>query len=137
MIGPEARTRQTAESLHLHGDIDPALRDLDCGQWAGLETNQIAPEQLLAWLTDPRHNPHEGETITDLLTRVQSWMDQLSAAKGRIIAVTHPAVIRAAILTALHAPPESFWRIDVAPLTHTTLHRRGQTWTLRTTGQSL
>ena len=47
------------------------------------------------------------------------------------MAVTHPAVIRAAILVALDAPPKSFWRIDIAPVSRTVLHFRGQAWTLR------
>jgi len=50
---------------------------------------------------------------------------------GRTIAITHPAVIRAALIIALDARPESFWRIDVPPLTATTLHARTRGWTLR------
>ena len=42
-----------------------------------------------------------------------------------------PAVIRAAILVALDAPPKSFWRIDVAPVSRTVMHFRGHAWTLR------
>ena len=46
--------------------------------------------------------------------------------------MTHPAVIRAAILVALDAPPKSFWRIDIAPVSHTVLHLpRAGSWTLR------
>lgn len=58
-------------------------------------------------------------------------MDSLASARGRIVAVTHPAVIRAAILVALDAPPKSFWRIDIAPMSRTVMHLRGQAWTLR------
>jgi broad specificity phosphatase PhoE len=57
----------------------------------------------------------------------------LTAAKSRTVAVTHPAVIRAAILTALDAPPKSFWRIDVAPVSRTVMHFRGHVWTVRST----
>jgi broad specificity phosphatase PhoE len=48
-----------------------------------------------------------------------------------VVAVTHPAVIRAAILTALDAPPKSFWRIDIGPVSRTVMHHRGQAWTVR------
>ena len=58
-------------------------------------------------------------------------MDSLASERGRIVAVTHPAVIRAAILVALDAPPKSFWRIDIAPMSRTVMHLRGQAWTLR------
>jgi broad specificity phosphatase PhoE len=47
-----------------------------------------------------------------------------------VVAVTHPAVVRAVLVTALRSPAEVFWRIDVPPLTATTLRRRGG-WTLR------
>jgi broad specificity phosphatase PhoE len=58
----------------------------------------------------------------------------LSGHRGRLVAVTHPSVIRAAILVVLDSPPRSFWRIDVGPASHTVLHLRGQAWTLRSTG---
>ncbi len=32
---PEKRTRQTAELLGLHAEIDTRLVDLDCGRWRG------------------------------------------------------------------------------------------------------
>jgi len=46
------------------------------------------------------------------------------------VAVTHPAVIRAAILLALDIPPKSFWRIDIAPVSQTVMHFRKGCWTL-------
>jgi broad specificity phosphatase PhoE len=63
-------------------------------------------------------------------------MDSLTAHRVRVVAVTHPAVIRAAILTVLDAPPKSFWRIDIAPASRTVMHYRGQAWTLRTSSDS-
>jgi broad specificity phosphatase PhoE len=47
------------------------------------------------------------------------------------IAVTHPAVIRAAVLSAFDMPPKSFWRIDVAPVSRVVMHFRKGRWTLR------
>ncbi|WP_165614143.1 histidine phosphatase family protein, partial [Mycolicibacterium holsaticum] len=55
----------------------------------------------------------------------------LPERRGRLVAVTHPAVVRAAVLTALEAPPKSFWRIDIAPVSRTVMHYRGHAWTLR------
>ena len=60
-------------------------------------------------------------------------MDTLTTRRSRLVAVTHPAIIRAAILVALDAPPKSFWRIDIAPVSRTVLHFRGHAWTLRST----
>ena len=66
-----------------------------------------------------------------VIARVRDWLDALTANRSRLVAVTHPAVIRAAILIALDAPPKAFWRIDVAPVSRTVLHFRGHAWTLR------
>ena len=58
-------------------------------------------------------------------------MESLTTRRARLVAVTHPAVIRAAIVIALDAPPKSFWRIDIAPVSRTVMHFRGHAWTLR------
>ncbi len=84
VVAPERRTTETAAALGATAAVDPALRDLDYGDWAGLA-----------------------------------------------IAVTHPAVIRAATGYALGAGPRSFWRIDVRPLARVRLHGRSGRWSLR------
>jgi broad specificity phosphatase PhoE len=129
LAGPELRTRQTADLLNLRACVVPELADLDCGRWRGRELHDIPPVELQTWLTDPAQAPHGGESIVELVARVAGWLKRMDG--GRTVAVTHPAVIRAAVLVALDAPPKSFWRIDVAPVSHTVLHSRGGAWTLR------
>ncbi|BBZ64114.1 histidine phosphatase family protein [Mycolicibacterium monacense] len=129
--GPEKRTRQTAELLGLHAVADPLLADLDCGRWRGDVLGGVEPAELAIWLTEPAQAPHGGETVVQVIERVRRWMDSMAGRRGRFVAVTHPAVVRAAILVALDAPARSFWRIDVAPVSRTVLHFRGHAWTLR------
>ena len=129
--GPEKRTRQTAELLGLQASVDNRLTDLDCGRWRGDLLSGASPGELAIWLTDPTRAPHGGETVVELVDRVRAWLEALTAQRGRVIAVTHPAVVRAAILVALDAPPKSFWRIDIAPASRTVMHFRGHAWTLR------
>ncbi|WP_275580490.1 histidine phosphatase family protein [Mycobacterium riyadhense] len=128
LTGPERRARQTAELLGLNATTEPRLADLDCGRWRGATLESVAAEELAAWLTDPAQAPHGGESIVDLIDRVAGWLDSLTA---NTVAVTHPAVIRAAILVALDIPPKSFWRIDIGPLSRTVMHYRRDSWTLR------
>jgi broad specificity phosphatase PhoE len=128
LAGPELRARQTAELLGLNAITESWLADLDCGRWRGEALDGVAPEELRVWLTDPAAAPHGGESIVKLTDRVAEWLDSLA---GNTVAVTHPAVIRAAILVALEIPPKSFWRIDIAPLSRTVLHSREGRWTLR------
>ncbi|QVI21371.1 histidine phosphatase family protein [Nocardia tengchongensis] len=134
---PEVRAEQTCRALGFTGALESALRDLDHGDWAGKSMDELAPEQLMGWLTDPGYRDHGGESITDLLDRVGDWLHGLAGSGDRIVAVTHPAIVRAAVLRTLNAPPESFWRIDIPPLSATTLHHRAPAWTLRATAHEL
>ncbi|BBZ47063.1 histidine phosphatase family protein [Mycobacterium parmense] len=131
LCAPELRARQTAELLGLRPAIEPRLADLDCRRWRGKPTQGVPPEALRTWLTDPRQAPHGGESIADLVARVADWLELLTGDPSRTVAVTHPAVIRAAVLHALRMPAESFWRMDVAPASHVTMHHRRGGWTLR------
>ncbi|BBY64492.1 histidine phosphatase family protein [Mycolicibacterium helvum] len=131
LCGPETRTRQTAELLGLSALVDARLADLDCGHWRGLSLDRVQPGQLARWLTEPDSCPHDGESVVALIGRVRGWLADISRTPGRVVAITHPAVIRAVILNALDAPPKSFWRIDIAPASRTTLHHRGMVWALR------
>ncbi len=134
VCAPEKRTRQTAELLGLRAETEQQLADLNCGAWRGSVLNGVGPAELTLWLTDPSQAPHGGESVVDLVARVGRWLDSMSDRRGRLVAVTHPGVIRAAIVVALSAPAKSFWRIDVGPVSRTVMHLRGHAWTLRSTG---
>ena len=129
--GPEQRCVQTAELFGLCPAVEPRLADLDCGRWRGEVLGSVRPADLAEWLADPTSAPHGGECVLDLMDRVAGWLESLTTSRARTVAVTHPAVIRAAILRALDAPAKSFWRIDIAPASRTAIHFRGQAWTLR------
>jgi broad specificity phosphatase PhoE len=136
---PELRTQQTAQALDLSATPEPQLRDCSYGAWCGRslsELQQETPEGVAAWLTDPSSTPHGGESIMDLIERVASWLDS-QRDSGHTIAVTHPAVIRSTIIHALSAPAQSFWRIDIAPLTITDLRHNGRAWTIRSSAVPL
>jgi broad specificity phosphatase PhoE len=132
-IGPEVRTTETAAALSLPGEVDPALADLDHGRWAGAGLDTLAMTDMAAWLTDPEFRGHGGESLTDLIQRVRTWLEHVAREPLRLVAITHPAVVRAAVLLTLDAPARSFWRLDIPPLSATTLHHRGGSWTLRGT----
>lgn len=134
LCGPERRTRQTAELLGAQPIEESALSDLDVGRWRGMPLGGVAPDELAEWMSDPSSAPHDGESVVDVVGRVRDWLHTLTAGPDRIIAVTHPAVIRSAILVALDAPPKSFWRMDIEPVSRTVLHHRGAGWTLRSKG---
>jgi broad specificity phosphatase PhoE len=131
LTAPERRARQTAKLLGMRAITEPRLADLDCGRWRGSALESVPPADLDAWLTDPVQAPHGGESIIDLIDRVAAWLASLTDNTTHAVAVTHPAVVRAAILVALDASPNSFWRIDIKPLSRTVLHFGGRDWTIR------
>ncbi len=131
LAAPERRALQTARCLGLRAETEPRLADLDCGRWRGQPLWAVGPRELDEWLAEPIRAPHGGESVVDLLARVGCWLESLTGNALPTVAVTHPAVIRAAILVALEMSPESFWGVDVAPVSRVVLHCRAGRWTLR------
>ncbi|MGP3984932.1 histidine phosphatase family protein [Streptomyces sp. KR80] len=131
---PSARCRETAAALGLDAVVEPALRDCDMGAWRGRTLDDLAatqPDALAAWTADPAAAPHGGESVLDLCRRVAAWLQGLPDDAGRVLAVTEPSVVRAAVVHALDAPLPAFWRIDVPPLSATRLTGQGGRWNLR------
>lgn len=140
LVATATACRETAQALGLPGpEVDPGLADWDLGRWRGRTLDDVAvaePEQVRAWLAEPDRAPHGGETLTALLGRVRAWLD--AAPDGdRTVAITHPAVVRAAVVAVLDAPAAAFWRIDVGPLTATRLSGRPGNWRLGCTAADL
>lgn len=139
LCGPERRTQQTAQSLGLQSCVQSELSDVNYGNWNGKTFEELQtsdPEGLTVWLSDPYVSPHGGDSLVELITRVDTWMNEQTSA-GHTLAVTHPALIRAAIVNAIQAPPMSFWRVEIAPLSITDLRFNGRAWTVRSSGASL
>ncbi|MFF4963512.1 histidine phosphatase family protein [Streptomyces sp. NPDC001037] len=121
---PSLRSRRTAEALGLAAAYEPALRDLDLGVWCGRTADEVAaaePHAFSAWLTDPDAAPHGGESVRRFCRRTADWLDAVADEPGHVLAVTEPAVVRAALVHALAAPARAFWRFDVPPLTPVSL----------------
>jgi broad specificity phosphatase PhoE len=134
LAGPELRARETANALGFDAAAEPALRDCDYGSWSGCSFDDVCarePDAVARWLDDPAAAPHGGESILQLLARVGDWLDGEQRLAARTIAVTHAAVIRAAIVRAIGAPPQSFRRIDIAPLSVTRLSGADGRWNLK------
>ncbi len=133
-MSPALRARQTAELLSLTGVAEPALRECDYGRWSGrgiVDIHAAEPENLTVWMTDTNAAPHGGEPLSALFERVADWMAHHLTDEGHTVVVTHASVIRAAILHVLKAPAETFWRVDVEPLSLTEMSSDGRRWTLR------
>ncbi|MFD3804179.1 histidine phosphatase family protein [Streptomyces sp. NPDC058611] len=131
---PAPRCRATGEALGYAPLAQPALRGCDMGRWRGLTLAEAAahePDAVDAWLTDPEAAPHGGESLRAFISRVGGWLDTRPADDGSaIVAVTEPAVVRAALVFVLKAPPLTYWNVDVRPLSTLTLTGSPGRWYL-------
>jgi broad specificity phosphatase PhoE len=135
---PALRAVQTAEALHLDAAIDPLLRDCDYGRWSGRSFDDVQaqePESIAEWMRDPGAAPHGGESTMALMARAAAWLDAQKETPGRVVAVTHATVIRAAVVHAIGATSASMARIDIAPLSIARLSGHDGRWNLVSLGE--
>ena len=95
------------------------LKTRDCGSWNGLTFNQIlekCPEGLDRILKYPEEKTMAGaEGSVEFIARIKKVIDNLVAQNSgnRIIIVTHPEVIQAAICAALDIPADKLPKIFI------------------------
>ncbi|WP_129772663.1 histidine phosphatase family protein [Streptomyces sp. L-9-10] len=135
---PTPRSRTTGDALGYAPLAQPALRDCDMGRWRGFTLAEVMarePAAVDAWVADPRSAPHGGETLLAFISRIGGWLDTRPAEDiAAIVAVAEPAVVRAALVYALKAPPRTYWYVDVQPLSTVTLTGTPGRWSLRLGG---
>ena len=133
LTSPARRCRQTAEAAGLDALVEHAIAECDFGSWSGrslADVNDSDPEAVRDWMLEPEAAPHGGESLEMFCTRIARWLDAQAELDGRVAAITHGEVIKAAVVHALGAPLLAFWRIDAAPLALTELHAHGGRWTV-------
>lgn len=132
--GPERACRETAAALGLAAEVVPRLAACDVGAWKGRSLEEIAvsdPAGLAAWMSDPDAAPHGGERLSVFSRRAAAWLEAMAVdGEGFVVAIVDAGVVKAAVVHALEAPLNAFWRVDVAPLTVTELHGHAGRWTL-------
>lgn len=134
---PALAARQTAEALGLQATVEPLLAEQDFARWAGRSFEEVQAEDadaMTAWFADPQAAPHDGESLAAVARRGAALIERLAGGSGHTIAVSHPVLIRAAIIHVLGAPIASIWKIDIEPLSLTDLRSDGRRWVLRASG---
>ncbi|MEW2429582.1 histidine phosphatase family protein [Micromonospora sp. NPDC047644] len=137
LSSPAVAARQTADAFGLLPTIETALADCDYGGWSGRSLEEVAesqPQALHDWLSAPDRAPHGGESVVDVRDRVGGWLDARHRTGGRVVAVTHPLVIRVAVVHALGLPVATYRQVDVEPLAVVRLTSQGARWHLRLGG---
>lgn len=100
----QRRAAETAEiigqTLGLHPQPDPRLRELDVGAWSGLTIEEIAerfPEQLAAWRNHEHIRPGGGEMFREMQQRAAEALEEIAGAHpGQTVClVTHGGIVYA------------------------------------------
>ncbi|MEU5783524.1 histidine phosphatase family protein [Micromonospora lupini] len=134
LSSPAPAAVQTAYALGLAPAVETALADCDYGDWTGRSLEEVAaarPDALREWLSTPAAAPHGGESVAALRERVGRWLDGQRGLGRRVTAVTHPLVIRVAVVHALDLPLATYRQLDVEPLAIVRLTDHGRRWQLR------
>lgn len=105
--------------------VDERLRPWDLGSWAGRD---LAGLDLAGWRADPGYDAHGGESLLALCGRVAELLAEWHSRGDRLVAVTHAAVVKAAVVNALHAPAQAAWDVDVSLSSATELHATATGW---------
>ncbi|MFJ9992513.1 histidine phosphatase family protein [Pseudomonas putida] len=132
LSAPEPRARETAAWLTPEVRIETALADCDMGHWQGFTLKQLQREQsdaLAWWQVDVEAAPHGGESFAALHKRVADWLEAFDTP-GDWWAVTHPMVMRAAMVEVLGSSLGAYQYIDVPPCSRLELSRT-QVWRIR------
>ena len=131
--GPDAMAVHTVAAAGARATTVEQLRAWSAGEWAGRAIDDVArddPNGFVRWRTDGGFAPPGGESLDRLLARVGAWIES-SSPEGAGLALVDSTVVTAAVVHVLGAPSESFWHLDVAPLSLTRLNFDGRAWRLR------
>jgi probable phosphoglycerate mutase len=91
------RARETAAALgRPDAAPDPVWREIDVGEWSGRSLAELPPGEEPAWRGGDLVPPG-GERWEEFEARVADAVDELMAAGGDWLVVTHGGVIRAAV----------------------------------------
>jgi len=116
---PARAAAETAAAMGLDADVEDRLAEMDVGAWQGrslAEVHAAEPHALATWLARPERGAPSGETLGQVRRRLRPWLAAMEGEDRTVLAITHAAIIRAALAEALELPDRSAMRFDIAPL---------------------
>lgn len=131
------RAAQTAEIIAERHEVeviaDPALREMDFGEWEGLTYAEIEkkyPRELADWREEmASHPPPGGENLDDFTDRVRRPLDDIMSGcmQEKVLIVSHGGVLQVMCCLALGLPPHSYWqfRIELASISAMSFYPQG------------
>ena len=122
LTSPLLRARQTAEAVSaacgLPVTVDDRLVEIDWGTWEGRPAGSLAVADVDRWRADDSSERRsadpvapEGESLTSLTARVESFCLDMLETEGHVVAVSHVSPIKAAAAWALGVDGTIAWRM--------------------------
>ncbi|MBK5957712.1 histidine phosphatase family protein [Rhodoplanes elegans] len=126
---PRERAQQTAnpiaEAARVVVTISPDLDEIDFGIWTGRGVVEMADDPTWRRWNENREHARapDGESMQEVQQRAVGLLDRLARTHpdGRIAAVSHGDVIRAALLHYLGMRLDAYDRLEVSPASVSTL----------------
>ena len=140
LASPMQRAQDTAGALGrrlgLHVEVDARAREVDFGDWEGLtapEAYERYGEEFRAW-DDAVVRAPGGESLTDVVTRMRAFVEELAAEQARLCAeedvprtiaiVSHSVAIKSVVAAAMHIAPAAVAHMWPTPASLTLLQLR-------------
>lgn len=114
---PLGRCRALADLLSPAVAVEPALAEMDFGEWEMKDFDDIDPDLIDAWALDPYgFTPPGGESARDMAARAQAAFAELRevAGAGPLIIVAHGGPLRAIAGSLLGLPMENWLSLEFA-----------------------
>ncbi len=130
IASPVRRTVESAEiiaeRLGRTVDIEPGFAEMEFGSWDGLTLAEVAERDragLDGWLGSIDQPPPGGESFRQVEQRVLAGLGRLLEQHGErtVVVVSHVTPIKTLVATALAAPLESVFRMQLSPASVTVL----------------
>ncbi len=114
---PLGRCRALADLLSPSVAVEPALAEMDFGEWEMKDFDDIDPDLIDAWALDPYgFTPPGGESARDMAARAQAAFQDIRsvAGAGPLVIVAHGGPLRAIAGPLLGLPMENWLSLEFA-----------------------
>jgi probable phosphoglycerate mutase len=119
-----------AAALGVEVHVEPALVELDYGDWEGRALADVDAAEWARWRADPSFAPPGGESLQAVRARVEAWLEAEVGRDDPVIAVSHVSPIKAAVCSALGVDDGVSWNLHLEVASVTRLLRRGSRFAL-------
>jgi broad specificity phosphatase PhoE/ribonuclease HI len=130
VASPVRRTLESAEliaeRLGKTVEVEPGFAEMEFGRWDGLTFAEVAERDqagLDAWLGSLDTPPPGGESFREVEARVLDALGRLREAHAgkTVVVVSHVTPIKTLVATALQAPLDAVFRMQLSPASVTVL----------------